>query len=134
MRPSSLISAAAKPFFDRYSEALKVAGAGNSAGLVAMATALHTVPSDHTHTVLLLKPTAVIFGLGVILFGLAYLFLVYAYIYSEHYGALLDQNAPAEPSKEASLHFMKRTGYVGLASAFCFFVGFVITLTALIRY
>ena len=75
------------------------------------------------------------------IFGLAYLFLTYAYIYSEHYVALLDTTARGEATKfpphtaaNASMSFMQRAMICGLASAFSFFVGFVVACTALVRY
>src|SRR6266567_8507365 len=97
MRTGSEITASVKPMFDRYSDALKVVGAGNTAGMVAMAAALNTVAPDHAHTVILLKPTAIIFAIGILVFALAYLFLIYAYVYSEHYGSLIDPNADKVP-------------------------------------
>lgn len=141
MRSSEKISAATKPFFDRVSDSLKVSGSGNAAGLVGLVAAMHTIAPDHTHTVVLLKPAALIFALGVLSFALAYLFFTYAFIYSEQYGAFLDQTDaglatthPAEGAKAASLQYMRRTAILGFGSAFCFFVGFVTTCTALIRY
>ena len=141
MKSSTEISSATKPMFDRLSDSLKVAGAGNGAGLFVMVAAMNTISVEHPHAVLLLKPTALIFALGVALFGVAYLFLTYAYIYSEHYGALLEQAGRGETMKyppdgaaKASMSYMQRTMICGLASAFVFFVGFVIACTALVRY
>jgi drug/metabolite transporter (DMT)-like permease len=83
MRTAKEILSATKPMFDRMSDGLKVVGSGNTAGLVGMIAALNSVQPDHVHTVLLLKPTAIIFAIGIFLFAGAYLFLMYAYIYLE---------------------------------------------------
>src|SRR5690242_20250822 len=103
---------------------------------------MHAVTDQqHPHTAILLKPTAVIFGTGVFLFGLAYLFLMYAYVYAEHYVGILDQAAQGETPtqdsrgpRDASVTSMKRSVVADLASTFCFFVGFSITMVALVRY
>jgi hypothetical protein len=131
--------------FDRLSDGLKVVGSGNAAGLVGMIAALNTVQPDHVHTVLLLKPTAIIFAIGIFLFAGAYLFLMYAYFYLESYLAVLQPNqktvpeeatrlALAQAPKDASIAYMKRSLILGLASTFMFFLGFVVAFVALVRY
>lgn len=139
MKTGEQVSATVKPWFDRFAETIKVVGSGNTAGLVGMVAAMNTIQPDHIHTVILLKPTAVIFALGIFLFGLAYLVYTYAWIYAEHYAGLIDPKAEQLPdtalrSKDASIMHMKRSVYFTIASAFCFFVGFVTAAVALIRY
>jgi hypothetical protein len=139
MRAGSEIMASVNPMFDRYSEALKVTGAGNATGMAGMIAAIYAVTTDHTHTILMLKPTTIIFAIGVLLFALGYLFLMYAYIYAEHYTSLIHPEAEqltfsAQQSQKASIAYVKRTALLGLSSAFCFFVGFACALVALIRY
>jgi hypothetical protein len=85
MRSAQDILASVKPFFDRLSDGLKVVGSGNTGGLVAMVAAINTIKDDHPHAVTLLKPAAVIFAIGILLFALAYLALMHSYIHSEHY-------------------------------------------------
>jgi hypothetical protein len=72
MRGGPEILASVKPVFDRMTEGLKVVGSGNAAGLVGMVAALTTIKEEHVHTVVLLKPTAIIFAIGILLFALAY--------------------------------------------------------------
>jgi len=131
--------------FDRLSDGLKVVGSGNAAGLVGMIAALNTVQPDHTHTVLLLKPTAMIFAIGIFLFAGAYLFLMYAYIYLESYLAVLHPNedvipdevkrlALAQKPHDASVSSMKLALVLGLASTAVFFIGFLVAFVALVRY
>jgi hypothetical protein len=131
---------------DRLSDGLKVVGSGNTAGLIGMVAALNTIKEEHVHTVLLLKPTAIIFAIGIFLFAGGYLFLMYAYIYTEHYVALLYPNdeyaipddpnriALANGARDASTSFMKRATVLALASTFLFFLGFVVAFVALVRY
>lgn len=145
MRTAEQIMSGAKPIIDRMSDGLKVVGSGNAAGLVGMVAALNTVQLEHIHTVLLLKPTAIIFAIGIFLFAGAYLFLMYSYIYLEHYLAVLHPNEETVPDeatrltlasrpKAASLSYMKRSLLLGLASTFMFFLGFVIAFVGLVRY
>src|SRR6266567_3121340 len=94
MRTAEEIIAGAKPMIDRLSDGLKVVGSGNTAGLVGMIAALNTVQAEHVHTVILLKPTAILFAIGILLFAGAYLFLMYSYIYLESYLALLHIGRP----------------------------------------
>ncbi|TQF41156.1 hypothetical protein UNPF46_08530 [Bradyrhizobium sp. UNPF46] len=136
---------AAKPMIDRLSDGLKVVGSGNTAGLVGMIAAINTVQADHVHTVLLLKPTAIIFAIGILLFAGSYLFLMYSYIYLETYLALLHPNVEplpeeqirlvrAEPPKLASVSYMHWSLILGLGSTFAFFLGFVVAFVGLVRY
>jgi hypothetical protein len=145
MRTAEQIASGAKPIIDQLSDGLKVVGSGNTAGLVGMIAAIHTVQPEHVHTVLLLKPTAIIFAIGIFLFAGAYLFLMYSYIYLEHYLAVLQPNqetvpedatrlALAQGPKGASVSYMKRSLLMGLASTFMFFLGFVVAFVGLVRY
>jgi hypothetical protein len=145
MRTAEEILAGAKPMIDRMSDGLKVVGSGNTAGLVGMIAALNTVQPDHVHTVILLKPTAIIFAIGVLLFAGAYLFLMYSYIYLESYLALLQPNenpipdeqiriARSGPPKAASISYMHWSLILGLTSTFIFFLGFVVAFVGLVRY
>jgi drug/metabolite transporter (DMT)-like permease len=144
MRTAEEIMAGAKPMIDRMSDGLKVVGSGNTAGLVGMIAALNTVPPDHAHTVILLKPTAIIFAVGIFLFAGGYLFLMYSYIYLENYLAILQPNdsstsdeqriAQSEPPKAASISYMRWSLILGLASTFVFFLGFVVAFVGLVRY
>jgi hypothetical protein len=145
MRTAEEIMSATKPMFDRMSDGLKVVGSGNAAGLVGMVAALNTVQSEHVHTVLLLKPTAILFAIGIFLFAGGYLFLMYAYIYLENYLAVLQPNqetvpeeatrlALAQGPKDASLSYVKRSLVMGLGSTFLFFLGFVVAFVGLVRY
>ena len=100
---------------------------------------MNVVQPSHVHTVVLLKPTAVIFGLGIFLFGLGYLVFTYAWVYAEHYAGLIDPTADKVPEavesiKNASIMHMKRSVYFVIGSAFCFGVGFLTAMVALIRY
>lgn len=141
MKTSAEITDGAQLFFDFYGDALKVVGAGNAAGLFGMVAVIGTIHEGHQHTEILLKPAAVIFGLGVLAFALAYLFLTYAFVYCHHYASILEKaelGQPAgddpNPPMKASITFMRRMAICGLASAFIFFVGLVISGVALIRY
>ena len=145
MRTAEEIMAGAKPMIDRMSDGLKVVGSGNTAGLVGMVAALNTVQPDHAHTVILLKPTAIIFAIGILLFAGVYLFLMYSYIYLESYLALLQPNenpmqdeqirvARSEPPKAASISCMHWSLILGFASTFTFFLGFVVAFVGLVRY
>jgi hypothetical protein len=69
MRTAKEIVDGTKPMIDRMSDGLKVVGSGNTAGLVGMIAALNTVHPDHVHIVELLKPTAIIFAFGILLFS-----------------------------------------------------------------
>jgi hypothetical protein len=141
MKTGAQIRADIKPLFDRISDALKVLGSGNAAGLIALVTAMNTVTKDHPHSVLLLKPIAVIFALGVLTFALAYVLLMYAFAYAENYASALDRrprNEPIPPAVESAQsastrHFMLST-FLALASTFLFFLGFILTCIAIIRY
>jgi hypothetical protein len=145
MRTAEQIASGTKPIIDRISDGLKVVGSGNTAGLVGMIAALNTVNPDHVHTVLLLKPTAIIFAIGIFLFAGAYLFLMYSCIYMEHYLAVLHPNqdtvpeeearlAMAQGPKNASVSYLKQSLALGLASTFMFFLGFVVAFVGLVRY
>ncbi|MGJ4973429.1 hypothetical protein ACQR1N_30840 [Bradyrhizobium sp. HKCCYLRH1073] len=145
MRTAEEMLAGAKPMVDRMSDGLKVVGSGNTAGLVGMIAALNTVHADHVHAVLLVKPTAIIFAIGILLFAGAYLFLMYSYIYLESYLAVLYPNveplpeeqvrlARAEPPKQASVSYMRWSLVLGLGSTFAFFLGFVVAFVGLVRY
>jgi hypothetical protein len=145
MRTAEQITSATKPFFDRMSDGLKVVGSGNTAGLVGMVAALTTVKDEHIHTVLLLKPTAIIFALGILAFASAYLLLMLSYAHSEHYVAVLHPNEETIPQEaarltlaqgplNASLAYMKQSLILTLASTFLFFLGFVVAFVALVRY
>jgi|SRR5665213_300477 len=146
LRSADQITASAKPMFDRLGDGLKVVGSGNTAGLVSMFTALNTIKEEHVHSVILLKPTAIVFALGILLFALAYLFLMYSYIYTEHYISVVHPNVErvstddaervvlAESPRKASVSFMNRALGFGLASTYVFFLGFFIACVALIRY
>jgi hypothetical protein len=114
---------------------------GNAAGLIALVTAMNTVTKDHPHSVLLLKPIAVIFALGVLTFALAYLLLIYASVYAESYTSMLDQRPRNEPipaatesAQSASVWHFTRSLYLSQASTFLFFLGFVLTCVAIVRY
>jgi hypothetical protein len=141
MKTSDQITTDLNPIFDRISDGLKVLGSGNAAGLVALVTAMNTVTKDHPHSVLLLKPIAVIFALGVLTFALAYLFLMYAIGYAVNFASALDRRPRNEPipsavesAKSASIrHFMLSTS-LGLVSTFLFFLGFILTCAAIIMY
>lgn len=146
MRSGPEILASAKPMIDRLSDGLKVAGSCNTAGLVGMVAAITTVKEDHVHAVLLLKPTAIIFAIGILLFALGYLFLMYAYVPLEHYVSILypnDENAvPNDPARQVlaqgvqrgSIAYMKRATVLALGSTFFFFLGFLVAFVALVRY
>jgi hypothetical protein len=139
MKTGPEIAAAVRPMYDRLSEALKVVGAGNTGGMVAMVTAINTVHSDHPHTEILLKPTAIIFALGFFIFAVAYYFLICAYVHCEHYTGLLGSNPTAvsedaNRSMNSSIFYMKWTFLLGVSSTYVFFVAFVIAFVALVRY
>jgi hypothetical protein len=139
MKTGDEVSARVKPWFDRFSDSLKVVGSGNTAGLIAMVAAIYTVREEHVHTVLLLKPTAIIFAIGILLFGLAYLVFTYAWIFAEHYAGLIDPAADdlskeALAARAASEMHMKRSVYFAVGATFCFFLGFIVATVALIRY
>jgi hypothetical protein len=146
MRTSQDILASVKPFFDRLSDGLKVVGSGNTGGLVAMVAAINTIKDGYPHAVILLKPAAVIFAIGILLFALAYLALMHSYIHSEHYVSILhpnDENATPDEAKRltmaagpqrASKLNMNRALKLGIASTYIFFLGFFVAFVALIRY
>jgi uncharacterized membrane protein YgdD (TMEM256/DUF423 family) len=45
-----------------------------------LVAALNTIREEHVHTVLIFKPTAIVFALGIFLFAGSYLFTMYARI------------------------------------------------------
>ena len=129
------IAASTKTMIDRYSEAVRTLGTGNAAGVLAMVAALHTF-TGHAQVLPWIRTAAIVFAIGVFLFALAYLSLVCAYIFMEHYTAMLDKEGASVKSiksHDASVGGMYATALCGLASTACFFVAMGLAFIALLR-
>jgi len=141
LKTGSEILAQTEPFYDRFAEALKIVGAGNGTGAIALAAALHSF-ADKMHVLSWIKSSATAFGFGVLFFAAAYFCLMYAYVHLENYATDLDRtvaaNADMSPSatnaKDASIKTMRWAAWLTLTSTACFVGGLGIALVALIRF
>jgi hypothetical protein len=88
MKTGSEILASTKFLYDRFSEALKVLGAGNGTGTVALIAALHSF-YDKPHILGFLKSAAAAFAIGVLLFAVAYTLFMFAYKWTRPYSRAL---------------------------------------------
>jgi hypothetical protein len=90
MKTGSEILASTKFLYDRFSEALKVLGAGNGTGTLALIAALHSF-YDKPHILGFLKSAAAAFAIGVLLFAVAYTLFMFAYMHLENYTSQVDK-------------------------------------------
>jgi hypothetical protein len=139
LKTGSEILAETKSFYERFAEALKIVGAGNGTGAIALGAALHSF-ADKAHVLSWIKSAATIFGLGVLFFAAAYTCFVYAYVHLENYATELDRAAATKAddvspkAKEASVESMRWAILLTLCSTACFFVGLGTALVALVRF
>lgn len=141
MKTGSEILAQTEPIYERFGEALKVVGAGNGTGAIALAVALHSF-ADKMHVLSWIKSSATAFSLGVLSFAAAYTCFVFAYAHLQNYTTELDRavaaSADMSPSatraRDTSVERMRWAIWLTLLSTACFFVGLGIALVALIRF
>lgn len=119
----------------QWSEALKVLGAGNGAGLLASGAALSSY-SSNPNMLFWIKIGGVIFFLGVAAFSFAFALLQLAtFSHDEMLHALRTGDVEkARIQKETSASAMVNANRLAVASAACFFSGLCVGLVAFLSF
>lgn len=138
MESESVAKLTGKTFYERSTEAIRLVGTGNAAGLVASAAALATAIDKHWSNAILLKWSAVCFTLGVISFSYAYYSHYQSYRYLDTIFREAEQVArTGEPIPErkrgsTGTEFAARSAIATVVSVVAFYLGMLIALGTLL--
>jgi hypothetical protein len=120
---------------DRWLQGIKLIGAGNAAGILAVGAALSAI-SQKPLLLLLAKIAGVMFFIGVLAFALGYLWIeraVFAQDEMAHATLNRDQESIQQNSGAASAA-MNGVSVAASAGTICFAIGCVLTIAILILY